>query len=46
MGSSALMEKIPSGVKPPQSKKPGSDLIFWKTITFAPAREIPSPTAL
>jgi hypothetical protein len=38
--------KIQSGVKPPQSKKTGSGLIFWKMITFVSSREIPSPTAL
>jgi hypothetical protein len=34
--------KIQSGVKPPQSKKSGSGLNFWKMITFAPSLEIPS----
>jgi hypothetical protein len=37
--------KIQSGVKPPQSKKPGSGLNFLKMITLASSREIPSPTA-
>jgi hypothetical protein len=37
--------KIQSGVKPPQSKNPGSGLNFWKMITFASWCEIPSPTA-
>jgi hypothetical protein len=37
--------KIQSGVKPPHSKKLGSGLNFWKMITFAAWREIPSPTA-
>jgi hypothetical protein len=37
--------KIQSGVQPPQSKKPGSGLNFWKIITFASWCEIPSPTA-
>jgi hypothetical protein len=32
------MGKIQSGVKPPQSKKPGSGRNFWKMITFAPSR--------
>jgi hypothetical protein len=38
MESSAPMGKIQSGVKPPQSKKPGSGRNFWKMITFAPSR--------
>jgi hypothetical protein len=38
--------KIQSGVKPPQSKKQGSGLNFWKMITFASWCEIPSPSAL
>jgi hypothetical protein len=37
--------KIQSGVKPPQSKKPRSGLIFLKMITFAASRETPSPSA-
>jgi hypothetical protein len=45
MGLSAPMGKIQSGVKPPQSKKEGSGLNFWKMITLAAWREIPSPTA-
>jgi hypothetical protein len=43
MESSAPMGKIQSGVKPPQSKKPGSGLNFWKMITFASSRETLSP---
>jgi hypothetical protein len=42
---SASKEKIQSGVKPPQSKKPESGLNFWKMITLASWREILSPTA-
>jgi hypothetical protein len=38
--------KIQSGVKPPQSKKPGSGLDFWKMITLASWREIPFPFCL
>jgi hypothetical protein len=37
--------KIQSGVQPPQSKKEGSGLNFWKMITLASWREIASPTA-
>jgi hypothetical protein len=37
--------KIQSGVKPPHFKKEGSGLNFWKMITLASSREIPSPTA-
>jgi hypothetical protein len=36
----ASMGEIQSGVKPPQSKKTGSDLNFLKMITFAPSREV------
>jgi hypothetical protein len=46
MGIGRADEEIPSGVQPPQSKKPGSGLNFWKMITFASSRETPSPTAL
>jgi hypothetical protein len=46
MGIERVDGKIQSGVKPPQSKKPGSGLNFWKMITFASWREISSPTAL
>jgi hypothetical protein len=45
MGIERVDGKIQSGVKPPQSKKPGSGLNFWKMITLAAWREIPSPTA-
>jgi hypothetical protein len=45
MGRERVDGKIQSGVKPPQSKKPGSGLNFWKMITLASSREIPSPTA-
>jgi hypothetical protein len=45
MGIERVDGKIQSGVKPPQSKKPGSGLNFWKMITLASWREIPSPTA-
>jgi hypothetical protein len=45
MGIERVDGEIQSGVKPPQSKKPGSGLNFWKMITFAASREIPSPTA-
>jgi hypothetical protein len=45
MGMERVDGKIQSGVKPPQSKKPGSGLNFWKMITLASSREIPSPTA-
>jgi hypothetical protein len=45
MGSERVDGKIQSGVKPPQSKKPGCGLNFWKMITLASWREIPSPTA-
>jgi hypothetical protein len=45
MGIERVDGKIQSGVKPPQSKKPGSGLNFWKMITFAPWREIPSLSA-
>jgi hypothetical protein len=45
MGIERVNGKIQSGVKPPQSKKAGSGLNFWKMITFAASREIPSPTA-
>jgi hypothetical protein len=41
MGIERVDGKIPSGVKPPQSKKPGCDLNFLKMITLAPSREIP-----
>jgi hypothetical protein len=37
--------KIQCGVKPPQSKKSGSGLDFWKMIAFAASRETPSPSA-
>jgi hypothetical protein len=37
--------KIQSGVQPPQSKKSGSGLDFWKMIAFAASRETPSPSA-
>jgi hypothetical protein len=37
--------KIQSGVKPPQSKIPGSGLNFWKMITLASSRETASPSA-
>jgi hypothetical protein len=46
MGIERVDGKIQSGVKSPQSKKPGSSLNFWKMITFASWCEIPSPTAL
>jgi hypothetical protein len=46
MGIERVDGEIQSGVKPPQSKKPGSGLNFWKMIAFASWREIPSPTAL
>jgi hypothetical protein len=46
MGIERVDGKIQSGVKPPQSKKPGSGLNFWKMITLASSREIPFPTAL
>jgi hypothetical protein len=46
MGIERVDGKIQSGVKPPQSKKPGSGLNFLKMITLASSREIPSPTAL
>jgi hypothetical protein len=45
MGRERVDGKIQSGVKPPQSKKPGSGLNFWKMINFASWCEIPSPTA-
>jgi hypothetical protein len=45
MGIERVDGKIQSGVKPPQSKKPGSGLNFWKMITFAASRETPSPSA-
>jgi hypothetical protein len=45
MGIERVDGKIQSGVKPPQSKKPGSGLNFLKMITLAAWREIPSPTA-
>jgi hypothetical protein len=45
MGIERVDGKIQSGVKPPHSKKPGSGLNFWKMITLAPSREIPSPSA-
>jgi hypothetical protein len=45
MGMERVDGKIQSGVKPPQSKKPGSGLNFWKMITFAASRETPSPSA-
>jgi hypothetical protein len=45
MGIERVDGKIQSGVQPPQSKKPGSGLNFWKMITFAAWREISSPTA-
>jgi hypothetical protein len=45
MGIVRVDGKIQSGVKPPQSKKPGSGLNFWKMITFASWCEIPSPSA-
>jgi hypothetical protein len=45
MGIERVDGKIQSGVKPPQSKKQGSGLKFWKKITFASWREIPSPAA-
>jgi hypothetical protein len=45
MGIERVDGKIQSGVKPPQSKKPGSSLNFWKMITLASSREIPSPNA-
>jgi hypothetical protein len=35
MGIERVDGKIQSGVKPPQSKKPGFGLNFWKMITFA-----------
>jgi hypothetical protein len=35
--------EIQSGVKSPQSKKPGSGLNFWKMITFAAGRGIADP---
>jgi hypothetical protein len=41
MGIERVDGKIQSGVKPPQSKKEGSGLNFWKMITFASSREIP-----
>jgi hypothetical protein len=45
MGRERVDEKIQSGVQPPQSKKSVSGLNFWKMITLASWREIPSPTA-
>jgi hypothetical protein len=45
MGRERVDGKIPSGVKPPQSKNPGSGLNFWKMITLASWCEIPSPSA-
>jgi hypothetical protein len=45
MGIERVGRKIQSGVKPPQSKKPGSVLNFWKMITLAAWREMLSPTA-
>jgi hypothetical protein len=45
MGIERVDGEIQSGVKPPQSKKPGSGLNFWKMITLVSWREIPSPTA-
>jgi hypothetical protein len=45
-GVKRVDRKIQSGVKPPQSKKEGSGLNFWKMITFAPSRETLSPSAL
>jgi hypothetical protein len=45
MGIERVDGEIQSGVKPPQSKKPGSGLNFWKMITLASSREIPSPSA-
>jgi hypothetical protein len=46
MGRERVDGKIQSGVQPPQSKKPGSGLNFWKMINFASWCEIPSPSAL
>jgi hypothetical protein len=45
MGIERVDGKIPSGVQPPQSKKPGSGLNFLKMITLASSRETPSPSA-
>jgi hypothetical protein len=45
MGIERVDGKIQSGVKPPQSKKPGSGLNFWKMITSAAWREILFPPA-
>jgi hypothetical protein len=45
MGIVRVDGKIQSGVQPPQSKKPGSGLNFWKMIALASWREIPSPAA-
>jgi hypothetical protein len=45
MGIERVDGKIQSGVKPPQSKKPGSGLNFWKMITLASSRETLSPSA-
>jgi hypothetical protein len=45
MGIERVDGKIQSGVKPPQSKKPGSGLNFLKMIAFASSRETPSTSA-